>query len=149
MRSTGHNHHVHLVMPSPLTYMECDQLWLDPAAMALPYDKRSPRPDNVISLEKAITIADKVMNKNDENIALSKKRSTSPGLSAALEMSTLDLSDHSDGLCNEINLTCNLTHQNCLNNGLKLQLDSGRSCKAHVDSRKDLNGNGSTIRRTP
>lgn len=58
----------------------------------------------------------------------------------------LNLSDHSVTavyLCNEIDLTCNLTHQNCLNNGLKLQLDSGRSCKAHVDSRKDLNGNGS------
>ena len=65
--------------------------------MTLPYDQQSPRPANVISLEKAITIADKVMNKNDDNIALRKKRSTSPGLSTAREMSTLDLSDHSDG----------------------------------------------------
>lgn len=53
--------------------------------MTLPYDKRSPRPANVISLEKAITIADKVMNKNDENIALSKKRPTSPGRPTALD----------------------------------------------------------------
>lgn len=37
----------------------------------------SSKDTNVISLEKAITIADKVMNKNDENIALSKKRPTS------------------------------------------------------------------------
>ena len=72
-------------MPFPLTNMECDPLWLDTAAMALPYDKRSPKPANVISLEKAITIADKVMNKNDENIALSKKRSTSPGQPTALD----------------------------------------------------------------
>lgn len=63
-------------MPFPLTDMECDPLWLDLAAMTLPYGKRLPRPANVISLEKAITIADKVMNKNDENIALSKKKPT-------------------------------------------------------------------------
>ena len=39
----------------------------------------------MISLEKAITIADKIMNKNDENIGLSKKRPTSPGRPTALD----------------------------------------------------------------